>query len=155
MANQELREFLVGLATDHAKLGQFIRDPKTAMSEAKLAPEDEAALKSGDPMAIHARLTGQSVDVTAPTTVLIVDLISMGGEKSDTPMVRVLAAQPGALQQTFSQQPQLIFPQIQPQIFPQVQPQIFPQVQPQIFPQVQPQIFPQIHPQLVFPQVQP
>ena len=172
MANQELRDFLVGLATDHAKLGQFIRDPKTAMSDAGLSPEDETALKSGDPMAIHARLTGQELGVTAPTTVLIVDLISGGGGKPDIPMVRAFAPQPAALQQTFAQQPQLIFPQVQPQIFPQVQPQlvfpqvqpqifpqvhpqlVFPQVQPQIFPQVHPQIFPQVHPQ-IFPQVQP
>ena len=59
MANQELRDFLVGLATDHAKLGEFIRDADAAMKGAGLAPEDEAALKSGNPMAIHARLTGQ------------------------------------------------------------------------------------------------
>jgi hypothetical protein len=43
-ANQELRDFLVGLATDQAKLGEFIKDVDGAMSRAGLAPEDRRKL---------------------------------------------------------------------------------------------------------------
>src|SRR5215217_3505522 len=112
MAADELRSFLVNLATDPARLGEFIRDP-------------EAALKSGNPAAIYARITGQEVTAPSqPVTVLVVDLVRASGEDAeDTPVIRGLP--------TF---PQQIFPQVFPQITPlQIAPQqVFPQVAPQV-----------------------
>src|SRR5215217_3169950 len=160
MAADELRSFLVNLATDPARLGEFIRDPDAAMSDTDLDTQDQAALKSGNPAAIYARITGQEVTAPSqPVTVLVVDLVRASGEDAeDTPVIRGLP--------TF---PQQIFPQVFPQITPlqiapqQVFPQVFPQVTPlqvapqQVFPQITPlqiapqQVFPQVAPQVIWP----
>jgi len=155
MAADELRSFLVNLATDPARLGEFIRDPDAAMSDTDLDTQDQAALKSGNPAAIYARITGQEVTAPSqPVTVLVVDLVRASGEDAeDTPVIRGLP--------TF---PQQIFPQVFPQVTPlQIAPQqVFPQITPlqiapqQVFPQVFPQVTPlQIAPQQVFPQITP
>ena len=169
MAADELRSFLVNLATDPARLGEFIRDPDAAMSDTDLDTQDQAALKSGNPAAIYARITGQEVTAPSqPVTVLVVDLVRASGEDAeDTPVIRGLPTFP---QQIFPQ----VFPQVTPlqiapqQIFPQVTPlqiapqQVFPQITPlqiapqQVFPQVFPQVTPlQVAPQQVFPQITP
>src|SRR5215217_7611861 len=160
MAADELRSFLVNLATDPARLGEFIRDPDAAMSDIDLDTQDQAALKSGNPAAIYARITGQEVTAPSqPVTVLVVDLVRASGEDAeDTPVIRGLP--------TF---PQQIFPQVFPQVTPlqiapqQVFPQVFPQVTPlqvapqQVFPQITPlqiapqQVFPQVAPQVIWP----
>src|SRR5215470_7618404 len=58
VAMAELRDFLANLATDPRKLGEFIHDPEAAMTAAELSQDDKAALRSGFPALIHARLSG-------------------------------------------------------------------------------------------------
>src|ERR1700732_5348768 len=72
----EFRAFLVALATDPAKLGNFIKDPDGSMGAAGIDAVDQAILKSGQAWIIHARLLGQRFSFTppAPTTVLVVDM---------------------------------------------------------------------------------
>jgi hypothetical protein len=130
------RSFLVGLATDPARLGNFVRDAEASMTEAGLSEGDRAILRSADPAAIHGRLTGvQAAGPAQPVTLLVVTV----GEGE--PGAEVLHVSP-------VQVPSVQFPQIQPQ---QILPQVHPVVVQQIFPQ---QIFPQqvIHPQQIFPQ---
>ena len=57
-SEDQLRAFLVDVATDPAALGRFVKDPDATMSEAGLSPEDQAVLRSGNPTAINARLAG-------------------------------------------------------------------------------------------------
>ena len=56
----DLKEFMSGLATDPRKLGEFLHEPEETMSAANLSEEDKAALRSGVPRMIYARLTGVS-----------------------------------------------------------------------------------------------
>jgi hypothetical protein len=49
-----------GLATDPRKLGEFLHEPEETMSAANLSEEDKAALRSGVPGMIYARLIGVS-----------------------------------------------------------------------------------------------
>jgi len=173
----EFRSFLVALATDPAKLGAFIKDPDGAMQNAGISDVDRVILKSGQPWAIHARLSGQKFSFTPPSqvtpvTVLVVDITkSSGGVQAavaDQPTVR---AQPSSTIPT--QGSAAMFPNIPlqitpPQIYPQqiIHPQIYPQqiIHPQIYPQqiIHPQIYPQqiIHPQIlpqlvIHPQIYP
>jgi hypothetical protein len=153
------RSFLVGLATDPAKLGQFMKDPDGSMSDAGLAEEDKAIILSGDLGAINARIRGQAAPRPAP--LLVVDMAAEDESGQATPTIRAL---PVASLQIYPQvvpvrpviqpqvvYPQIVYPQIHPQIYPQVQPQIYPQI---IYPQIHPQIYPQIHPQ-IYPQIYP
>jgi hypothetical protein len=179
------KSFLVALATDPSRLGEFIRDPDATMTAAGIPDADQAILKSGNPAAIYGRLAGPAAAppaaAAAPAAVLlVVDIARDEAGKEVGVIIRTapagLQAQGGFFPQ-FPQFPQqfpqivppqiVVHPQIFPQIFPQVHPQIFPQVHPQvvvhpqIFPQihpqvvVHPQIFPQIHPQIVAPQIHP
>jgi len=157
-----LRTFLVGLASDPAKLGKFVKDPDGTMSEAGLSPTDQATLKSGNSAAIYARLAGATGAGAGAPVVLVVDVVrSEGGEES----LRVSGGnwpQPGGAFPVWPNLPQQIWPQILPQVVvhPQIWPQIYPQIHPQIWPQihpqvvVHPQIWPQIHPQ-IWPQITP
>ena len=54
----ELKDFLAELAINPKKLGEFIHDPEAAMTKAELSKEDKAALLSGFPSIIYARLAG-------------------------------------------------------------------------------------------------
>jgi hypothetical protein len=92
------RAFLVGLATDPAKLGAFIKDADTAMEAAGISSADQSILKSGNPAVIHSRL-GRPTSSTPrpPVTVLVVDMVSTSGDKSDAaaePFVRTADAIP-------------------------------------------------------------
>src|SRR5262245_39187363 len=80
-AGEKFRAFLVSLATDPARLGQFIKDPDSAMRAAELSTEEQALLKTGNPAAIYGRLTDQPTPTAAPVTVLIVDLIPESGKE--------------------------------------------------------------------------
>jgi hypothetical protein len=51
-----LKHFLVTLATDREKLAEYLRSPDEVVQEAGLSEADRAALKSGDPYALEARL---------------------------------------------------------------------------------------------------
>lgn len=68
MAN--LIDFLAELAINPQKLGEFIHDPEAAMSAEGLSSEDQAALRSGFPGIIYARLAGvpiqQAFQLTSP-----------------------------------------------------------------------------------------
>jgi hypothetical protein len=67
--SENLKQFLVGLASDPEKLGGYLSDPDTAMAAAGLDPEDRAALKSGNQASIQARLSGPepvNTTVSAP-----------------------------------------------------------------------------------------
>jgi hypothetical protein len=162
------RSFLVGLATDPAKLGEFMKDPDGSMSDAGLAEEDKAIVLSGNLGAINARIRGQAAPRPAP--LLVVDMAAEDESGQAMPTVRAL---PIALLQIYPQgfavqpvvQP-VVDPVIQPvisqQIHPQIRPLIYPLVNqliyPQIYPQVHPQIYPQIYPlinQLIYPQIYP
>jgi hypothetical protein len=57
-----LKKFLTELAQDAEKLGKFIQDPEKAMKTAGLSPEDQAALRSGFPGVIYARLAGLPIE---------------------------------------------------------------------------------------------
>jgi hypothetical protein len=148
------RTFLVGLATDPARLGAFIKDPGVAMQQAGLSDVDQAILKSGHPATIHARLSGQKFAFGSPTpvTVLVVDMApasEAGGDEQ--PSVR----QPYPYGTQPSAGGAAMFPNVPLQVLPQVTPQFIspPQILPQIHPQiVQPQI---VHPQIVPPQFWP
>ena len=78
----KLRSFLVSLATDAALLGRYIKDPDSTINEAGLSPEDKAVLQTGNPVAIHSRLAGQTTGMPA-ATLLVVDMTSDG-----TPSIR-------------------------------------------------------------------
>src|SRR5262245_1076569 len=56
-----LKEFLADVALDPQKIGAFIQDPATQMKTAERSAEDHAALRSGFPGMIYARLSGQPV----------------------------------------------------------------------------------------------
>jgi len=58
----DLKEFMSGLATDPRKLGEFLHQPEDTMSAANLSEEDKAALRSGVPGMIYARLKGVSME---------------------------------------------------------------------------------------------
>src|SRR4051812_32725547 len=62
----KLLAFMVAVATDPIKLGIFIRDPVVAMAEAGISEVDQAVMKSGNPLIIHARLSGQKFSFTPP-----------------------------------------------------------------------------------------
>jgi hypothetical protein len=69
----KLRAFLVELATQPQRLGEFIKDPDAAMKTAGLEAEDQTLLKSGNATAINARLRGK-VTPKAPPPLLLVHL---------------------------------------------------------------------------------
>ena len=124
----ELKDFLSELAINPQKLGEFIHDPEAAMTAAELTNEDKAALRSGFPGIIYARLAG------IPTK----EAFQIASRPPDSTQQNV----------SFSQ----FLPNYPPQIWPQVwpPPQIWPQIHPppQIWPQVwpPPQIWPQVWP---------
>lgn len=73
----ELRAFLVKLATDPSELGNFIKYPDETMNRADLSPEDKALLRTGNAGAINARLAGRAVQ-KGPTPLLVVDVNEKG-----------------------------------------------------------------------------
>jgi hypothetical protein len=108
------RAFLVGLATDPAKLGAFIKDPGTEMEAAGISSADQSILKSGNPDAIHSRL-GRPASSTPrpPVTVLVVDMVSASGDKSDAaaePFVRTVDAIPLVMAQGLASPSQAALP---------------------------------------------
>jgi hypothetical protein len=78
----KLRAFLVEVATNHHRLGEFIADHEAAMKAAGLGAEDQALLKSGNATAINARVRGK-VTAKAPPPCLLVHLQDDG-----TPSIR-------------------------------------------------------------------
>jgi hypothetical protein len=140
-SDDQLRAFLVDVATDPAALGRFVKDPEATMSEAGLSADDQAVLRSGNPAAINARLAGGPAAGPSGPMMLVVDV---AGEQ--------VSVRPIGLPQFVQQFPQLV-QQIAPQILPQVTPQILPQLVQQVAPQILPQVLPQIHPQQVHPQL--
>ena len=186
-ANQQdrLRSFLVGLATDPARLGAFIQNPESEMETAGIEEPDRDILRSGNAAAIHGRITGQSAQSQPPMIILIID--AEQAKAGDAPALSVRSNFPpmifGAQAVTY---PPMIFaqqggfPMMYPPIIPLMvfagaeqggggeaaaarllMPQL-PQFTPlQLFPQIQPQlvvhpqIFPQVHPQITPLQVFP
>src|SRR5215831_6962552 len=148
------RSFLVGLATDPAKLGEFMKDPEGSMSAAGLAEEDKAIVLSGNLGAINARIRGQAAPRPAP--LLVVDMAGQDEAGQAMPSVRALPiTAPQIFPQILQVQP-VIYPQIQHVISPQIYPQIRPQIiYPQIYPQIHPVVSPQIYPQIIYPQIHP
>ena len=67
-ASEELRRFLVEMAVDPEKLAAFFKEPTKAMGAARLSLEDQAALRSGDQSAIHARLAEVIMHDTASSS---------------------------------------------------------------------------------------
>jgi hypothetical protein len=177
----DFHKFLVGLATDPAKLGTFIKDPDASMKAAGLSDADQAVLKSGHPAIIHGRLSGQAAaPVVVPQIILlVVDMApAEAGQGGEQPSVRNLTSQgsqpmyptypsqyPMVMVTVAGGQPPQIHPIYPPPIYP---PQIHPIYPPPIYPPLQvvvhpqvvhpqivtpPQIYPQIHPQIVHPQI--
>jgi hypothetical protein len=56
----EFRTFLVALATDPARLGEYIKDPDDAMRKAGISDVDQVVLKAGQAWMIHTRLSPTS-----------------------------------------------------------------------------------------------
>jgi len=109
--------FLVGLATDPAKLGRFIQSPDAELEAAGIDEADRAILKSGNAAAIHARIGGQPA-APRPDPMFMLVSMSDDGEGGTRPSV----AQ--ALPMVFAQQmmPPMIFaqqPMWPPMIFAQ------------------------------------
>ncbi len=184
-SSDAFRSFLVGLATDPAKLGAFIKDPDSSMRAANLDASDQAILKSGQPWMIHTRLVGQqtSAPVPTPTAVVVVDMTkhagASGSETGDQPTVRAVSQGSLAMfptippvQITIPSAPPthpiwLVAPtpaplQIHPVQWPIHPPQIHPlqwpiHPPPVIFQQLVPPVtvHPQIHPQVVHPLITP
>jgi hypothetical protein len=74
----ELRAFLVKLATDPTELGNFIKHPEDTMDRAGLSADDKALLRTGNAAAINARLAGRAVHKGAAPPVLVVDVNEKG-----------------------------------------------------------------------------
>ena len=163
-SDDQLRAFLVGIATDPSALGRYVRDPETSMAEADLSPADAAVLRSGDPATINARLAGGPGAAAGGAAMLVVDVA--GEQVSVRPLVnfpQLVNLQP----QLVNLQPQLV--NLQPQLVSQLVPLITPPpvqqfVPPPIRPlqQAWPLIFPPppVHPvqpllQIAPPQFQP
>jgi hypothetical protein len=148
-SEDQLRAFLVEVATDPAALGRFVKDPEASMSEAGLAAEDQAVLRSGDPGTINARLASGPGAGAGGSMMLVVDVAG------DDVSVRPLAQLP---QLVFQQQPPLVLQQQpplvlqqQPPLVLQQQPPLVIQQQPPLIQQRPPVIQPLQQPQLVFP----
>ncbi|HWT12755.1 MAG TPA: hypothetical protein VN231_08390 [Allosphingosinicella sp.] len=90
------RSFLVGLATDPARLGAFIKDPDSELERAGVSEADRAILKSGNPAAIYGLIGGQSAAAAQPqippVIILVIDAEAAkeGGEPQ-------LTLRPGAI----------------------------------------------------------
>jgi hypothetical protein len=57
---EKLMKFLCELAVDSKKLADYQKNPETAMQNAGLDDGERAALKSGDPLKVHAGLMGRA-----------------------------------------------------------------------------------------------
>jgi hypothetical protein len=134
-SEDQLRAFLVEVATDPAALGRFVKDPETSMSEAGISAEDQAVLRSGNPNAINARLASGPGAGAPAAMMLVVDVAG------DDVNVRPLLQQFPQLVQQF---PQLVLQQAPP-LVQQIQPTLVFPVQP---PPVQP---PPVGPPPVWP----
>ena len=154
----DLKEFLSGLATDPTKLGEFIRDPDAVAKKAGLSEDDVAALKSGLPALIHARLAGVSLE----------DAFNVTLRPPVSPNQFVFPVQLQQPLQISQFPPQFIFQQLPPQFIFQLPPQFqqlppqFQQLPPQFifqlppqFQQLPPQFIFQLPPQFVFQQLPP
>jgi hypothetical protein len=140
----DLKEFLAGLATEPARLGEFIMDPEAVAKKAGLSEDDVAALKSGLPGLIHARLAGVSLE----------DAFNVTLRPPVSPNQFVFPVQLQQPLQISQLQSPLQFPQFPPQfIFQQLPPQ-FQQLPPQFIFQLPPQ-FQQLPPQFIFQQLPP
>ena len=152
-SDDQLRAFLVGIATDPAALGRYVRDPETSMAEADLSPADAAVLRSGDPGTINARLAGGPGAGAGSAAMLVVDVA--GDQVSVRAPFPQLVQQPVQLvnlhPQLVNLHPQLV--NLQPQLVnlqPQLVSQLVPLIQPP--PQIQQLVLPPIHPpQQVWP----
>ncbi len=176
----QLRSFLVDLATDPAALGRYVKDPEAAMAKAGLGAADQSVLRSGDPATINTRLVSgpgapSAWNPETPTMMLVVDVTPGAGDQAEQVTVRPVAPRQEFLQVQPQFEPQQVVqpqfhpPQVHPQFHPPqvvhpqfhppqvVHPQFHPPqvVHPQFHPQlvIQPQqvVHPQFHPQLVFP----
>jgi hypothetical protein len=164
-SDDQLRAFLVGIATDPAALGRYVRDPETSMAEADLSPADAAVLRSGDPATINARLAGGPGAAPGGAAMLVVDVA--GEQVSVRPLVnfpqlvqhpQLVNLQPQLVNlqpQLVNLQPQLV--NLQPQLVNVQPPMVLPVAQPILPPQqVAPlQIFPPPVHQLVLPPIHP
>jgi hypothetical protein len=101
----KLRAFLVKLATDPGELGRFIMEPDATMNIEGLGAEDQALLKSGNPAAIHHRLTGQPTVTARPAVLLVVDVTADG-----TPSIRSSYAYGGTAIPQYASYPQPVHP---------------------------------------------
>jgi hypothetical protein len=144
----ELKDFLASLAIDSRKLGEFIHDPESAMAAAELSEDDKAALKSGFPALIHARLAGLSVQ----------DAFKITLRPPVTPQQFVFPVQIQQPSQfAYRQPPQVgqyelpvqFMYQLPPQFIYQLPPQFIHQLPPQFIYQLPPQFIHQLPPQFI------
>jgi len=141
----DLKDFLSSLATDPSKLGEFIRDPEAVAKKAELSDDDLAALKSGLPALIHARLAGVSLE----------DAFNVTLRPPVSPNQFVFPVQLQQPLQISQFPPQFVFQQLPPQFIFQLPPQ-FQQLPPQFIFQLPPQFqqlppqFQQLPPQFIF-----
>jgi hypothetical protein len=136
----ELKDFLAKLAIDPQALGKFIHDPEGAMASAALGDEDKAALRSGFPALIHARLAGVSIEDAFKVT--------LRPPVSPQQFVFPVQLQPVSPQFVHQVAPQFIH-QLPPQFIHQLPPQFIYQLPPQFIHQLPPQFIYQLPPQFI------
>ena len=122
-SQDNLKSFLVGLATDPARLGAFIRDPDSELTTAGIGDAEGAVLKSGNAAAIYGLLSGASAaPMIPPVTILVIDSQQKEGEEAQLsvrgqnqmlyPMVMPYAQAPAMMQQMVTSHPVFIPPMV-------------------------------------------
>jgi hypothetical protein len=142
MTMAALKEFLAKLAVDPQALGKFIHDPEASMKAAELGEEDRAALRSGFPALIHARLAGVSIE-----NAFKADLRPPVSPQQFVFPVTLQAPTFGMVPQ-WQLPPQFIH-QLPPQFIHQLPPQFIHQLPPQFIFQLPPQFIHQLPPQFI------
>src|SRR5689334_23709986 len=110
-SEDQLRAFLVEVATDPGALGRVVKEPDAGMSEAGLSAEDQAVLKSGNPGVINARLAGGAGGAASGPMMLVVDVA--GDQVNVRPLLQFPPPPPQVVWQgppLQIQQPTLVFP---------------------------------------------
>jgi hypothetical protein len=130
-SEDQLRAFLVEVATDPAALGRFVKDPETSMSEAGVSAEDQAVLRSGNPIAINARLASGPGAGGPAAMMLVVDVA--GDDVNVRPLLQQFPQLVQQFPQLVQQLPQLVLQQAPPLV--QIQPTlVFPVQSPPVQP---------------------
>jgi len=117
MSVEDIKRYMVKLASDVEALTDFMRDPRTMMDRAGLLPEEQDILLSGDQGRIYATLKGLPLPPAAPAPsplqlpTVVSTMLDQGqqvpaaqpaqtAQASQAGAAAAAPAQPAALQQT-------------------------------------------------------